>query len=137
MALTNEEIARLLARDETEPQRYTTTQINGFIEIFGSPYQAALAMVRQDIARLSQDGTTTSRSIGDLSLSNQYSINDLRSYADWLESEMSKLDPLRGGVSIPSGTVYTEAPSLFGVGMHDTPGAEVSQYTYEVLDDVV
>lgn len=133
MALTDRQIARLLARDNTVPYRFDDTTVDGFIELLGSGYQAAVAMVYQDIAKHSQEGTTTSKSIADQSYSKQYSLSDLRSYAAWLEAQAAKLDPLSGATGIPDGVVWTEVASLFGVGMHDAPGAEISSYEWETL----
>lgn len=133
MALTDLQIARLLARDNTVPYRFDDPTVNGFIEVFGSGYQAAVAMVHQDIAKHSQEGTTTSKSIADQSYSKTYSLSDLRAYADWLEAQVARLDPLGGATGIPDGVVWTEVASLFGIGMHDTPGAELSSYEWETL----
>lgn len=133
MALTDRQIARALARDNTVPYRFDDTTIDTLVEILGSGYQAAVAMVRQDIAKLSQDGTTTSKSIADQSYSKQFSISDLQEYALWLEAQATKLDPLSGSVAMATDVMWTDVASLFGVGMHDTPGAELSSYEWETL----
>lgn len=132
MALTDLQMARLLGRDNTVPYRFDDPTVNGLIEVFGTGYQAAVAMVRLDIAKLSQEGTVSSKSIADQSYSRQYSLSDLQAYAAWLEEQAKKLDPLNGSSEVTAGVMWTEVASLFGLGMHDGD-VELSSYVWETL----